>query len=151
MTDLRAQYTMLNAEYTTLINDILAAPETAPQKLPRVTALASQIALVLDEAAKEIAMIPVQTDELESERTELIQRLQRIQTDYSGLLQNTDKVETLRRIRSYQDTSWRPMFFVHLIAFFVLAFVVFLVVVFLRQRDSTPASPTSATTKPPLI
>lgn len=139
---------MLNAEYVQLINDILTDPASAQQKIPRVTELAGQIATVLDEAAKEMAMVPNPSEDLAAERDELVKRLQRIQRDYSGLLQNTDKVETLRRIRSYQDESWRPSFAFHLFAFFALVLVLFLVILFLRQRENTAINPTSAAIRP---
>jgi hypothetical protein len=148
MTDYKAHYRMLNAEYVQLIQDILANPASAQQKIPRVTTLAGQIATVLDEAAKEMALIPNPPNDLAAERDELVKRLQQIQRDYSGLLQNTDKIETLRRIRSYQDESWRPSFAFHLIAFFVLAVTLFLVILFVRQRENTAMSPTSAAISP---
>lgn len=148
MTDYKAHYRMLNAEYVQLIQDILANPASAEQKIPRVTTLAGQIATVLDEAAKEMALIPNPPNDLAAERDELVKRLQQIQRDYSGLLQNTDKIETLRRIRSYQDESWRPSFAFHLIAFFVLAVTLFLVILFVRQRENTAMSPTSAAISP---
>jgi len=146
--DYKTQYTMLNAEYVQLIQDILADPTSAQQKIPRVTTLAGQIAAVLDEAAKEMAMVSNPSEDMSAERDELVKRLQQIQRDYSGLVQNTDKIETLRRIRAYQDTSWRPSFAFHLLAFFVLALILFLTILFLRQRENTAIRPTSATISP---
>jgi hypothetical protein len=148
MADYQAQYAELNAQYVQLIQEILANPAASEDKIPQVTALAGKIAALLDSAAKDLAMVPNPSNDLAAERDELVKRLQRIQQDYSGLLQNTDKVETLRRIRSYQDESWRPTFTFHLIAFFVLAITVFLVVLFLRQRENTATNPMAATMRP---
>lgn len=146
--DYKTRYAQLNAEYLALVNEILESPSRGRREIPKVTALASQIAKVLDDAAKDLAMVPGGSEELERERTELVQRLQQIQQDYSGLVQNTDKIETLHRIRAYQDTSWRPTFTFHLVAFFVLVLVLFLVILFLRQRENTTTSPMSATINP---
>ncbi len=150
MTDYRTQYASLNERYVQLIQEILANPTASEDKIQQVTTLAGQIATLLDSAARDLAMVPNPSNDLAAERDELVKRLQRIQQDYSGLLQNTDKVETLRRIRSYQDESWRPTFAFHLGAFFVLAILLFLVVLILRQRANSATSPTTATTSPAL-
>ncbi len=148
MTDYRTQYASLNTQYVQLIQEILANPTTSGDKIQQVTTLAGRIATLLDTAAKDLAMVPNPSNDLAAERDELVRRLQRIQQDYSGLLQNTDKVETLRRIRSYQDESWRPTFAFHLLAFFVLAIILFLVILFLRQRENATTSPTAAAIRP---
>lgn len=150
MTEYRAQYETLNTQYVQLIQEILANPTASADKIQQVTTLAGQIATLLDSAAKDLAMVPNPSGALAAERDELVKRLQRIQQDYNGLLQNTDKVETLRRIRSYQDESWRPTFSLHLLAFFVLALILFLVILFLRQRENTPTSPMTTTMSPSL-
>lgn len=148
MADYKTQYAQLNSQYIALINEILASPSTASAKVPQVTALAAKIAKLLDDAAKDLALVPNTSENVEAERAELVRRLQQIQRDYSGLIQNTDKVETLRRIRAYQDESWRPTFAFHLLAFFVLVIILLLVVVFLRQRENAATSPMSATIRP---
>jgi hypothetical protein len=150
MSDYKRHYTALHAQYTQLIEQVLANPATATEKVPQVMAVATQIANVLDEAAKDLALVPSPSQAIVAEQQELTQQLQRIQRDYSGLVQNTDKVETLRRIRSYQDESWRPTFAFHLIAFFVLVILLLLVIVFTRQRENTTTSPMSATMRPTL-
>lgn len=149
--DYKARYAQLNAEYIALINSILQTPSSAPETIPRVTQLAGQIATLLDNAAKELALVPNASDDLDAERTELVNRLQQIQRDYNGLVQNTDKLETLRRIRAYQDERWRPTFLGYLVAFFGLVLVLLLVVVVVRQRAIPATNPMSATMSPTLI
>jgi hypothetical protein len=148
MSDYKRQYTALYAQYMQLIEEGLANPARAAEKVPQVMAVATQIATVLDEAAKDLALVPSPSEAIIAEQQKLTERLQQIQRDYNGLAQNADKVETLRRIRAYQDESWRPTFAFHLIAFFVLAIILFLVVLFMRQRENVTTSPMSATMRP---
>jgi len=148
MSDYKRQYTALYTQYMQLIEEGLANPARAAEKVPQVMAVATQIATVLDEAAKDLALVPSPSEAIIAEQQKLTERLQQIQRDYNGLAQNADKVETLRRIRAYQDESWRPTFAFHLITFFVLAIILFLVVLFMRQRENATTSPMSATMRP---
>lgn len=150
MDDPKSQYARLNAEYMRLIDDTIKNPRKAKENLPKITALASQIATMLDEMTKQLAMAPSPSSTLEAERDELLKRLRKIQMDYNGLLQNTDKLETLRRIRSYQDTTWRSSFNVYLIAFLVLALLVVLVVLGMSYRAKSAIIPTNPTISPAL-
>jgi hypothetical protein len=148
MNDPKAHYTQLNAEYMRLIDETIASPSRAQENLPKITALASQIATALDEMTKQLAMAPSPSSTLEAERDELLRRLRKIQMDYNGLLQNTDKLETLRRIRSYQDNSWRGSFNAYLIAFLVLALLLVLVVLGMSYRANSAIIPTNPTIRP---
>lgn len=148
MSDYKRQYTALYAQYMQLIEEGLANPARATEKIPQVMAVATRIAAVLDEAAKDLALVPSPSEAIIAEQQKLAERLQQIQRDYNGLAQNADKVETLRRIRAYQDESWRPTFAFHLLAFFVLAIILFLVILFMRQRENATTSPMSATIRP---
>lgn len=150
MSEYKAEYDRLVAQYTQLIDETIGDPSTLNANLPKITATATQLAAVLEEMTRQLATVSTPTTTLEQERDVLLQRLRQIQLDYNGLLQNTDKLETLRRIRDYQDTSWRSTFNLYLIPFFILALVLFLVVLFVRQRDATSSSPMSATTSPSL-
>ena len=142
------QYAKVNADYMRLVDETLATPSKATENLPKITALAKRLAEILDERAKQLAMVPSPSSSLEAERDELVKRLRRIQMDYSGLLQNTDKLETLRRIRSYKDTSWRGSFNAYLIAFLVLALLVVLVVLGMSYRAKSAIIPTNPTMSP---
>lgn len=148
MDDSKSQYTRLNAEYVRLIDETIASPSRAQVNLPKITALANQIASLLDEMTKQLAMAPSPTSTLESERDELVRRLRKIQMDYNGLLQTTDKLETLRRIRSYQDTTWRSSFNAYLMAFLILTLLVVLVVLGMSYRAKSAIIPTNPTIRP---
>jgi len=150
MNESKARYDQLVAQYTQLIDETIASPSKMNENLPKITSTANQLAAVLEEMTRQLAMVSSPTSTLESERDLLVQRLRQIQLDYNGLLQNTDKLETLRRIREYQDTSWRSSFNLQLGFFLGLAIVLLLVVVFLRQRATTTSNPISATTSPSL-
>ena len=142
------QYASVNTEYMRLVNETIATPSKASENLPKITALAKRLAEILDERAKQLAMVRSPSSSLEAERDELVKRLRRIQMDYNGLLQNTDKLETLRRIRSYQDTSWRGSFNAYLIAFLVLALLVVLVVLGMSYRAKSATIPMNPTISP---
>jgi hypothetical protein len=114
--------------------------------------LNTQMARILEEAIAEMTAAGARGT-LARQRDELIEKLRRIQRDYNGLLVNTDKMETLRRIRGFQEQDWKSTLQMYFIFFSLLAGVLFLVLLFKRPRqiaESTNIAPTSAISTPPL-
>ena len=130
------------ARYNALVDDTLAHPEKLEANLVEIRALNQRLAHILDQRvadAHETRGTP------ESVRTELVEKLHRIQRDYNGLLQNTDKLETLRRIRKGETENWWGSLSIYIIAFLVIAGVTILLAMFSRQKVAAiPTAPMRA-------
>ena len=134
-------------EYSRLVTEALANPNQVDTSVEQIKAKNIQIANMLDQMIRESSMSGSMSPDVEAARTELVNKLQRIQTDYNGLIQNTDKLETLRRIRSFKQESSQTDLQMYLFAFLFLALLVIGVLIFKRQNaDTAPMMPTSPTT-----
>jgi hypothetical protein len=150
MGDLNVRYAALRKQYETLVQGALADPSTLSAALPQIETVNQQIAGVLDQMLKELQFARDGPNS-ETYRTELLQLLTRIQSDYTGLKANTDKHETLRRIRNFQDTSWRPTLLLYVALLLIFGIMLILVILFRRQtKDSTAAAITSPSAIAPL-
>lgn len=151
MDALRSEYATLTTQYNTLIDEAVRDSSKITTNFPKIVEVAQARSSLVDRMLEQVAMANQDSTEIQQLRDELVVTLQRIQQDYNGLQQNTDKLETLRRIRSFQDDSWKWTLIRYLTAFVVLAVIVFFVVLFARQRDNTNTNPSTATINPPLM
>jgi hypothetical protein len=134
-------------EYNQLVTTTLANPAQINTNLPQIQAKNVQIANKLDQLIQDSAMSGSTDPGVENARTELIQKLNRIQRDYNGLIQNTDKLETLRRIKSFKVDSSQSELQLYLFVFLFLGLVVIVVLMFKRQNaDTAAAIPNNPTT-----
>jgi hypothetical protein len=149
--ELSARLTSLRAQYTTLASQATSTPAQVPTLLPQIQSINQQIAGVLDQMLTQMQYAR-QGPNSEAYRDELTATLARIQMDYNGLKTNTDALQTLKRIRSFQDTSWQPMMNLYIGLFLLFGIILVLVMVFRRQTNaSTPATIASPPAMPTLI
>ena len=118
------------AEYEDHVQQSIASEDIKPHAA-KLKSLNSQIADVLHKMI-EITAQSKQTQATDY-RADLLQKLDRIQKDYNGLSQNTDQIETLRRIRANQivDTNFNLYFFL-----FLAICVLLLLLIFFRGQNS---------------
>lgn len=134
-------------EYSQLVTTTLENPSQVNTNIEQIKAKNVQIAAMLDEMIRQSSMSGTTDPSVENARADLIQKLNRIQTDYNGLIQNTDKLETLRRIRSFKQDSSQSELQVYLFAFLFLGLIVIVVLMFKRQNVDTAATiPSNPTT-----
>jgi uncharacterized protein involved in exopolysaccharide biosynthesis len=149
--DLNTQYKALKAQYDTLVTRAVADPTTLQTALPQIQSINQQMATILDQMLVELQAARNGPNS-DAYRDELTATLARIQMDYNGLKTNTDALQTLRRIRSFQDTSWQPMLNLYLALFLIFGIVLVLVMLFRRQtKESTPATIASPPAMPTLM
>lgn len=134
MEELKKKYAEQSALYESYIREG-ASPE-------KISALNMEISKTLEEMIGILA----QTG-LEDYRNQLIENLHRIQRDYTGLIENTDKIETLRRIRreEYDTTPLKR----YLFFFFAILFVILILLLFFQRKPTAaaiPSNPAIATT-----
>lgn len=142
------RFQTLAAQYEALANEALSNPAKMQGNIEKMKTINTEMAAILDSTIHEMTASGPSGD-LTRQRDELIEKLVRIQRDYNGLLTNTDKLETLRRIRGFQETDWKSKLRIYIIALAVLAVVLALFVLFRRQKTlSTAMAPMSATSTP---
>ena len=148
--DSQAQYQTLANEYQALAEEALATPAKLQENTEKMKTINASMAGILDKTIAEMTSAGV-SGTLAAQRDELIVKLQKIQRDYNGLLANTDKMETLRRIRGFQDDSWKRELRLYIIVFGILAGVLFLFLLFKKASQSvvtTNTAPMSAASTP---
>lgn len=146
---LSTQYTSLKTQYTTLANTVLADPTKMTQSLPTLQSLNQQIASVLDQMLTALQYAK-QSPNSDAYRDQLVETLGRIQMDYNGLKTNTDALQTLKRIRSFQDTSWQSSLNLYIALFLLFAVGLVLVMAFRRHKTASAIAPSaSPSTMPP--
>lgn len=148
-----AQYQSLATQYQKLADEALKTPSKLQQNTERMRVINTQMAKLLDSAIADMTAAGARGS-LAKQRDELIEKLRRIQRDYNGLLANTDKIETLRRIRGFQEQDWKSTLKMYIVFFSILAGVMLLFVLFKRPTqtaESTNTAPISATSTPPLM
>jgi hypothetical protein len=138
--ELDAQYKTLKASYDARIEEALLDQTKLPTVLPQIQTINQQMATVLDQMLTELQYAK-QSSNSEAYRTQLLETLTRIQSDYNGLKTNTDTMQTLRRIRSFQDTSWQGSLTIYLGIFLGVAVLLVLVVLFRRQKTESAMAP----------
>jgi len=138
---LTTRLTALRAQYTTLANQATATPDQIQTLLPQIQSVNQQIAAVLDQMLTQMQYAREGANS-ETYRSQLVEQLARIQLDYNGLKTNTDALQTLRRIRSFQDTSWQSTLFLYMGLFVLVAGLFALLVMFRRHASTSTSAPT---------
>jgi len=148
--DLNSQYTKLQADYDALIAQALADSSKLPTVLPQIQTLNQQMATVLDNMLKELQYAR-EGPNSDAYRDELVATLARIQSDYNGLKTNTDALQTLKRIRAFQDTTWQSSLNLYVGLFLLFTISLVLLMVFRHYKTASTTAPiTSPTAMPPL-
>jgi hypothetical protein len=153
MTDLEAKYTQLDGQYNRLVDEALAItdPVTLDAKVREITAVNQQLTEVLNQMIAIVAQMKENTGNIRVYRDQLTTKLTKIQRDYNGLIQNTDKLETLRRIRQHEEVLANKSLYMYLGIFLVACLVLLLVLILRRPQtmsDTMVATPTSSTVAP---
>lgn len=137
METLRVKYTNQMQEYDRLISDALRLKTTS--NMPRIRALNISIGKTLDEMISQLTFLRKNTPSLNTERNNLMSRLERIQKEYNELAKNRDELETLRRIRQEESTEANRQLYWYLIAFFGACLLLFLALFMVTQRNESTA------------
>ena len=140
---LSTQLASLRSQYTALASQAVTTPAQLQTLLPQIQSLNQQIASVLDRMLTEMQYAR-QGPNSDAYRTQLVEQLTRIQSDYNGLKTNTDTMQTLNRIRAFQDTTWQGTLFTYLGILLIAAVVLVLVMLFRRQKSESATMPSAS-------
>jgi hypothetical protein len=144
MDTLKAKYTTQLAEYDTLSSQAIQTNDTS--KIPKLRELNIAIAATLNEMIENLTFLKQNTPDIKQERDKFIQKLGQIQRDYNGLIEATDTLETLRRIRQQASHDADSQLQLYLLFFLLLALCIVFYILFMAQRKDTTAA--SARTPP---
>ena len=131
MDDLESTYQTQYALY----EEAIASPNPDAAKIKQLNI---QIAKTLNAMIETLTNVNKETASIKVYRDELIQRLRQIQWEYNGLIQNTDNLETLRRIRESEQKKADGSFYIYFYGF--VAACIALVIAILMKQESLPIS-----------
>lgn len=154
MDELKARYTSLTARYKTLTEETLVNPGKLNENVAKIIEVNTQLSATLDEMISILTLAKSSSSQVLVYRDELIKKLEKIQSDYNGLVNDSDKLTTLRKIRAFEDDSWKSTLRMYLFAFLALVALVGVILIFKgksQDMDMTPATPISAAAIPPLM
>lgn len=149
MNVLEQQYLSQREEYNKLIDN--AMERGAREYITKIQDLNSSMSETIAKMMAALDSTKINPEDIVFYRKQLEERLLRIQNDYNLLKSNTDEMETLRRIRQYEETKANTSINLYMIGLALLSIVLILVIfVFGRYRSSeaTYAMPSAATTMP---
>lgn len=141
---LKTQFDTKKAAYDALV--ISASRSTTPtdEDINQLRTMNRELLTILEKTIQ--ALSTFQTDDIGSVNRELTATLNDLERQYSILSENSDKVETLRRIREFEETKKGGNVGIYMVALLVMALAVLVSMVFF-QRTNAPA--TAATVRPP--
>lgn len=149
MDELKTRYNTLNQQYNMLVEDALSNPNKLNENVASLIQINTQISSTLDEMIGILTLAKSSSSELTNYRDELIQKLEKIQSDYNGLVRDSDKLTTLRKIRAFEDDSWKSTLRWYLFVFLAVVAVVGILLLFKRSTPQTiAATPMNAITIP---
>lgn len=138
--NLKKEYEIKYLEYTRIVG----SPSPTSEQIDRLRVLNREISQLLQQ------MISVtdtnQTKVLDQRYNELSQVLNRIERDHGILSQNSDRLETLRRIREFEEVRTNGT--VNIFAVLLLVAALALLIVMIFSAYSTNAVTMSAPTSP---
>jgi DNA repair exonuclease SbcCD ATPase subunit len=152
MSALRSQYDRLQREYRNMVSQgrNLRDATSLRSAVNNIRAKNREIQSTIDQMLRVVATSRQQSSALEAERLKLQKRLQEIQEDYDKLLTNNDKLETLKRIRAYEESKIDTKIQLYLMAF-IASLVLLVIVIFAfgyRRKSATTPTPAMSTATP---
>ena len=151
MDQLSRQYEERITRYNKLIADSIQVPSTFQTNLPVIKQLNAEIATLLDKMVAQLAMVKKNDTNFIAQRDELYKNLKRIYKESNALAQEKDTLETLRRIREFNETEATVSVNMYMIFFLILALIVLLALVFKgtgQKNDMTMTTPSSPAAMP---
>jgi hypothetical protein len=107
--------------------------------IPGLRELNASITKTLNSMIEKLTFLQKNTRPVEKERDELLARLRQIQKDSNGLLSNTDRLATLRRIRKEEASEGDGQLNMYLLFFFILTLVIVMYLLFMTHKKDTTA------------
>jgi DNA repair exonuclease SbcCD ATPase subunit len=147
MSALRAQYDRLQREYRTMVSQAqtLRDATALTSAVNNIQAKNRELQTTLDAMLGVLSStIATSSTSIGTEQERLQKRLQEVQEDYNKLLTNNDKLETLKRIRAYEESKVDTKIQLYLMAFIASLVLLFIVIFAFGYRRNSATAPTPA-------
>ena len=146
---LTGQYHQQVQAYDTAVQAALASNNAS--QLPTLRTMSEQIQVTLNKMIESLTYLKKETPDLKTERDKLLEDLRRIQRDYSGMLEATDDLETLRRIRQQENGEARRLLLLYLLAFIFLSVMLIVYIAYTGRKTETTAMSAPTPTMSPAL
>ena len=146
---LDAEYKKQVAEYEKIMQDSIRRRD--PARLPELRAKSEAIQATLSKMIESLTYMRKETPDIRTERDALLEKLRRIQQDYSEMIANTDDMETLRRIREQENGDIKRQLIIYLFVFLFVATLVIVYMVFVGRKAETTLTTTATPTMRPAL
>lgn len=149
MEELNAKYKQQVKEYELLMQT--SVQQKDPAKLPELKAKSEAIQATLNTMIENLTYLRKDTPDIRTERDALLEKLRRIQKDYSAMIVNTDDMETLRRIREQENGDIKRHLMIYLFVFLFLTSVLLVYMTFTGRKAETTATTAMTPTMSPAL
>lgn len=147
--ELNQTYQTQVAEYESMLQDSMTRND--PTRLPELRTKSEAIQTTLNKMVENLTYLRKETPDIRVERDNLLEKLRRIQQDYSAMLVNTDDLETLRRIRQQENGEARRQLLIYLIAFLFVSCMLVVYMVYTGRKAFTSPTTTATPTMSPAL
>lgn len=146
---LAQQYSQQSHAYNSAVESALQSNNSS--QLPQLRTMSEQMQTTLNKMIESLTYLKRETPDVKVERDKLLEDLRRIQRDYTGMILNTDDLETLRRIRQQENGEARRQLLMYLVVFvFVATMLIVYIIYTSRKADTTATSAPTPTMSPAL-
>ncbi len=140
---LRAQFDVKKREYDALIASLSTSTNPSAEDITRLRNLNREAFALLEQTIR--ALSSSQVANMTAVNAELTEALARIDRQYNILVENSDRLEALKRIREYEQVKADGSVNVFMILLIILAVALLVIMVFSQRTNPTiasaPASP----------
>lgn len=150
------QFESLDSAYRKQVAAYEAAMQSSvrqkdPSKLAELRTMSEQIQATLNKMIENLTYLKKETPDIRAERDALLEKLRRIQRDYSEMIVNTDDLETLRRIRETEGGEARRQLLLYLAAFLFVCVMLIVYLMFVGRKKETSATTVPTPTMSPAL
>lgn len=136
---LDATYQQQVAAYEALLQETIN--NNRPSRANELRAKSEEIQNTLHKMIENVTYLKKDTPDIRAQRDSLLEKLRRIQQDYSAMIVNTDDLETLRRIREQENGEAHRQLLLYLMAFLFMTMLLLVYLMYAgRSADATPTT-----------
>jgi hypothetical protein len=140
----RARFDAKKAEYDALVARLTASTNPTTEDINRLRTLNRETFQLLERAIRTLSTSQVAN--LEAANRELSEALARIERQYNILVENSDRLEALKRIREFEEVKADGSVNLFMILLLVFALALLIIMIFSQRMSVTiptaPANPT---------
>lgn len=148
MPELEKLYNQKERQYRTLV-----FASDATLRLPEIRKLNTELNQILNAMLQLVAQSKQSSGNLTKAQQDLLAKLRKLERDAGQLAKDTDKAETLRRIRADEESRYSKTLYFYIGAVLLVALLILLVIFVFsgKKSEASTPMPISPMTTPPLM